>query len=325
MNDVLYIVIPCYNEEEVLPETERRLTDKLNRMISAGVISPDSKIVFIDNGSYDGTWPLIQQMNQRNPYVYGVKVVKNRGHQNGLVAGYATVVNDCDMVVSMDADLQDDIEVLDQFVEQYKSGYDIVYGVRSSREKDSFLKRTTAQTYYKFLSFLGVDIVYNHADYRLMSQRALRALLDYKEANLFLRGLIPMIGYPSTKVEYERSKRFAGKSKYSLKVLFSFAADGITSLSVQPIRLITAVGALVFLGAIIMIIYSLIGYFSGNSSEAPGWTSLILSIWAIGGIQLLSIGIVGEYIGKIYLETNHRPRFIVETYLKEQGKNETIS
>ena len=315
MADILYIVIPCFNEEEVLPETERRLSIKYGQMIKDGLISEKSKIVLVDNGSVDSTWDIIKSMHDRNPLINGVKVVKNRGHQNGLLAGYSAVVDDCDMVVSMDADLQDDIEVLDQFVKQYYDGCDIVYGVRSSREKDSFLKRTTAQTYYKLLHAMGIDIVYNHADYRLMSKRAIKALLDYKEVNLFLRGLIPMIGYKSGVVEYERSDRFAGHSKYSIKVLFGFAADGITSLSIKPIRMITFLGAVIFLFAIIMIIHFLIGYFFRGDRDVRGWMTLVLSVWGIGGLQLLSIGIVGEYIGKIYLETKARPRFIIEEYL----------
>lgn len=316
MNNVLYIVIPCYNEEEVLPETERRLTEKLDKLIAGGLISEKSRIALVDNGSTDSTWNLIKGMHESNPYVVGIKVVKNRGHQNGLIAGYATIADDCDMAVSMDADLQDDIEVLDKFIQKYQEGCDIVYGVRSSREKDTFLKRTTAQSYYKLLHAMGVDIVYNHADYRLMSKRALKALLEYKEVNLFLRGLIPMIGYKSDIVEYERNERFAGKSKYSVRNLFGFATDGITSLSIKPIRMITFLGAVIFFVAVIMMLHFVIGYILGGNQGVKGWTSLILSIWGIGGLQLLAIGVVGEYIGKIYLETKGRPRFLIEEYLK---------
>ena len=311
---VLYIVIPCYNEEEVLYETAKRLTDKLNRMISDQVVSDQSRMVFVDDGSKDRTWELIRNLHESNPLVLGIKSSRNRGHQNTLLAGLFTVKDDCDMAVSMDADLQDDIEVLDQFVKKYEEGCEIVYGVRSARKTDTFFKKFTAESFYKLMSHMGVDIVYNHADYRLMSKRAIEELENYKEVNLFLRGIVPMIGFKSGIVEYERHERFAGKSKYPLKKMLAFAMDGITSLSIKPIRFITALGVTLFLISIVLLVYYIIGYFAGNTIE--GWATLVVSIWGIGGLELLAIGVIGEYIGKIYLETKGRPRYIVEEYLK---------
>lgn len=312
--NVLYIVIPCYNEEEVLCETAKRLTDKLYRMISDQVVSDQSRMVFVDDGSKDRTWELIRELHASNPLVLGIKSSRNRGHQNTLLAGLFTVKDDCDMAVSMDADLQDDIEVLDQFVKKYEEGCEIVYGVRSARKTDTFFKKFTAESFYKLMSHMGVDIVYNHADYRLMSKRAIEELENYKEVNLFLRGIVPMIGFKSGIVEYERHERFAGKSKYPLKKMLAFAMDGITSLSIRPIRFITGLGVALFLVSIVLLIYYIIGYFAGNTIE--GWATLVVSIWGIGGLELLAIGVIGEYIGKIYLETKGRPRYIVEEYLK---------
>lgn len=312
--NVLYIVIPCYNEEEVLCETAKRLTDKLHRMISDQVVSDQSRMVFVDDGSKDRTWELIRELHASNPLVLGIKSSRNRGHQNTLLAGLFTVKDDCDMAVSMDADLQDDIEVLDQFVKKYEEGCEIVYGVRSARKTDTFFKKFTAESFYKLMSHMGVDIVYNHADYRLMSKRAIEELENYKEVNLFLRGIVPMIGFKSGIVEYERHERFAGKSKYPLKKMLAFAMDGITSLSIRPIRFITGLGVALFLVSIVLLIYYIIGYFAGNTIE--GWATLVVSIWGIGGLELLAIGVIGEYIGKIYLETKERPRYIVEEYLK---------
>lgn len=311
----LYIVIPCYNEEAVLLETEKRLTDKLERMIQKELISEKSRMVFVDDGSKDATWQMISKMYEKNPYVLGIKSSKNRGHQNTLLEGLMTVKDDCDMVVSMDADLQDDIEVLDQFVEKYYAGCDVVYGVRSSRKTDTWFKRTTAESFYKMMSALGADVVYNHADYRLMSKRAICELENFKEVNLFLRGIVPLIGFQSDTVEYERSERFAGESKYPLKKMISFALDGITSLSIKPIRCIVSLGFLIFVISILLLIYYTIGYFLGRTVE--GWATLVISIWGIGGLELLAIGIIGEYIGKIYMETKQRPRFIVEEYLRK--------
>lgn len=313
--ETLYIVIPCYNEQEVLHETANRLTVKLNKMMEAGLISEKSRMVFVDDGSRDDTWEIIEQLFRTNPLAMGIKSSKNRGHQNTLLEGMITVKDDCDFIVSMDADLQDDIEVLDQFADKYYKGCDIVYGVRSSRKKDTFFKRTTAQCYYKLLAFLGVDIVYNHADYRMMSRRAINELQNFKEVNLFLRGIIPMIGFKTDVVAYERNERFAGESKYPLKKMISFAVDGITSLSVKPIRLITSLGILIFAVSVVLLIYYIVGALLGRTIQ--GWASLIVSIWALGGLELLAIGIIGEYIGKIYLETKARPRFIVDKYLKK--------
>lgn len=314
-NGKLYIVIPCYNEEEVLPETEKRLTEKMNQMIDKQLISSDSRIVFIDDGSHDNTWSMIEEMFQNNLYVLGIKSSKNRGHQNTLLEGLMTVKADCDLAISMDADLQDDIEVLDQFVEKYYLGCDIVYGVRSTRKTDTWFKRTTAQCYYKVLEAMGVNIVYNHADYRLMSKRALDELEGFKEVNLFLRGIVPMIGFKSDIVEYDRNERYAGKSKYPLKKMISFALDGITSLSIKPIRFISLMGIFLFVISIFLLIYYGIGYCMGRTIQ--GWATIVISIWGIGGLQLLAIGVIGEYIGKIYMETKERPRYIVQEYLRK--------
>lgn len=315
MQKKLYIVIPCYNEEKVLPETVKRLTDKMKRMIGAEQISEESRMVFVDDGSNDRTWEIIKELYEKNPYVMGIKSSKNRGHQNTLLQGLMTVKDDCDMVVSMDADLQDDIEVLDEFVRKYYEGCDIVYGVRSARKTDTWFKRTTAEGFYKVMESMGVNIVYNHADYRLMSRRALNELENFKEVNLFLRGIVPMIGFKTDVVTYERSERFAGESKYPLKKMLSFAIDGITSLSIKPIRFITTMGIALFLLSIVLLVYYIIGYCMGRTIQ--GWATLVTSIWGIGGLQLLAIGIIGEYIGKIYLETKGRPRYIVEEYLRK--------
>lgn len=309
----LYIVIPCYNETMVLHETEDRLTRKLNQMISNKLISSESRIVFVDDGSQDDTWTIIKELHQDNPMVLGIKLSRNRGHQNALLAGLLTMKNYCDMVVSMDADLQDDIEVLDQFVEKYYAGCEIVYGVRSVREADTFFKKYTAEGFYKFMKFMGVEIVYNHADYRLMSSRALEELSCYKEVNLFLRGIVPMIGFKTDVVLYERHKRFAGESKYPIKKMLAFAMDGITSLSIKPIRFITGLGIALFGVSLIMLVYYIILYYLGNTT--PGWATIVVSIWGIGGLQLLAIGIIGEYIGKIYMETKERPRYTIEEIL----------
>lgn len=312
--EVLYLVIPCYNEEEVLPETTRRLTAKLEGLIQQGQIDPRSKIVYVNDGSKDGTWPLIARLHQENPLVNGINLSRNRGHQNALLAGLMTVKDQADMVISMDADLQDDIDAIDRFIAKYYDGCDVVYGVRSARQTDSWFKRTTAQGFYKLMKFFGVDIVYNHADYRLMSRRALEELEHYEEVNLFLRGLVPLIGFRSDVVPYERHERFAGESKYPLKKMISFALDGITSFSIKPIRFITGLGVCIFVISLLMLLYFLIVHWTGHT--VAGWTSIMVSVWAIGGLQLLAIGIIGEYIGKTYMETKKRPRFIIEEYLQ---------
>lgn len=312
----LYVVIPCYNEQEVLWETRRRLEEKLYKMIAENTISDRSRIVFVDDGSKDNTWSIIKEMHEKDRMILGIKSSRNRGHQNTLLEGLMTVKDECDIVISMDADLQDDIDVLDQYVQQYYDGCDIVYGVRSARKKDSYFKKITAEGFYKLMNKMGVEIIYNHADYRLMSKRALEELGNFKEVNLFLRGIVPMLGFKTGVVTYERKERFAGKSKYPLKKMLSFAIDGITSLSIKPIRFISALGIVLFLVSIILLVYYTIGYFRGGTIE--GWATLVVSIWGIGGLQLLAIGIIGEYIGKIYLETKGRPRYIVEEFLKDE-------
>jgi len=310
----LYLVIPCYNEEAVLDETKKRLDQKMKKLIKEKKISKDSRVVFVNDGSKDKTWEKIVSFHEEDSLFSGINLSRNRGHQNALLAGLMTVREDADMVISMDADLQDDIEVIDQFVSQYQKGNDVVYGVRSSRKTDTFFKRNTALLFYRMMEKMGVQIVYNHADYRLMSKRALNALAEFKEVNLFLRGMVPLVGYPSSTVTYERAERFAGESKYPLKKMLSFAFDGITSFSIKPIRFILFLGMFIFLCSIFILIYSLIRYFQG--AVILGWTSLMVSIWALGGLQLFAIGIIGEYIGKVYMESKARPRFIIENYLK---------
>lgn len=312
--ETLYLVIPCYNEEAVLDETTKRLTKKMNALIESKKISKNSKVIYVNDGSKDKTWEKIQKYHEENSMFGGINLSRNRGHQNALLAGLMTVKDDADMVISMDADLQDDINVIDQFVDEYYNGYDVVYGVRSSRKTDTFFKRNSALAFYKLMEKMGVQIVYNHADYRLMSKRAIDALENFKEVNLFLRGMVPLVGFPSTTVSYERAERFAGESKYPLKKMLSFAFDGITSFSIKPIRLILTLGMLIFLISLLILLYSLVRYFKG--AVIWGWTSLMVSIWALGGLQLFAIGIIGEYIGKVYMETKARPRFIVEKYLK---------
>ena len=311
----LYLVIPCYNEEEVLPETSKRLREKYTALMSAGKIDADSKIVFVNDGSKDRTWEMICDLHKTDPVFRGICLSRNKGHQNALMAGLMTVKGECDAAISMDADLQDDINAIDEMVGRYLEGYEVVYGVRSSRKKDTFFKRTTAQGFYKVMRAMGVETVYNHADYRLMSRRALKALSEFDEVNLFLRGIVPLVGFKSTEVTYERGERFAGESKYPLKKMLAFATEGITSMSIKPIRLITTLGFLVFLFSIGVLIYSIVRKFTGYT--VPGWAFLAVSIWALGGIQLLAIGVIGEYIGKIYLETKHRPKFIVAEYLND--------
>ena len=316
----LYIVVPCYNEQEVLPETVSRLRKKLDTLTASGAISDDSRIVFVNDGSKDRTWELITQFHNEDPHVQGIDLSRNRGHQNALLAGLMTVRDRADCVISMDADLQDDIDAVDAMLEKYEDGCDIVYGVRSSRKKDTAFKRMTAEGFYRLLRSFGVEVVFNHADYLLMSRRALKGLSEFREVNLFLRGIIPMVGYRHDCVYYERKERFAGESKYPLKKMLAFAFEGITSLSIKPIRMILTVGVLLFFISIAMLIYSLVQYCRGQVT--PGWTSIMFSVWAIGGIQLIAIGIIGEYIGKVYLETKQRPRYLIREYLdgSEQGR-----
>lgn len=317
MENKLYLVIPCYNEEEVLPETSKRLKEKVTSLITKGKIDEGSRIVFVNDGSKDRTWELISELHKQDPMFSGINLSRNRGHQNALLAGLMTVKDHADMVISMDADLQDDIDAVDEMVEKYLNGVDIVYGVRSSRAKDTFFKKATAEGFYKLMNSMGANTVFNHADYRLMSRRALEGLAQFGEVNLFLRGIVPMIGYTTDVVYYERGERFAGESKYPLGKMLSFAVEGITSLSTKPIRLITGLGFFIFLISIIILIYSLVRHFMGET--IVGWTTLMVSVWGIGGLILLSLGVVGEYIGKIYLETKARPRFIIEEFLHEDA------
>lgn len=309
----IYFVIPCYNEQEVLPITAEQLRIKYDQLLQSGLIAESSRILLVDDGSKDRTWQIISQLHQADRRFQGVKLSRNRGHQNALLAGLMTARSFCDAAISLDADLQDDINAMDAMLQKFQDGCDIVYGVRSDRETDTVFKRCTAQGYYKFMSGMGGELVYNHADYRLMSRRALDGLAEFDEVNLFLRGIVPMIGYRSDIVTYARKERPAGKSKYPLKKMLAFAWEGLTSLSIRPIRMITILGTLIFLVSIGMLIYSVIRHAMG--ATITGWTSLAVSIWAIGGLQLLAIGIIGEYIGKVYLETKSRPKYIIETYL----------
>ena len=311
----LFCVIPCYNEQEVLPETSERLRQKMESLIVKGKISEDSRVVFVNDGSGDSTWEIIQKLHEENPLFQGINLSKNMGHQNALLAGLMTAKDMCDVAISMDADLQDDINAIDEMIDKFIDGADIVYGVRSKRATDTFFKRVTAENFYKLMDYLGAKTVYNHADYRLMSRRALMDLSQFGEVNLFLRGIVPMIGYKSEVVYYERAERFAGESKYPLGKMLSFAVQGITSLSTKPIKMITSLGFFIFFVSIVVLIYSLVRHYTGHT--IPGWTTTVLSVWAIGGLIMISLGVIGEYIGKIYLETKNRPRFIIENYLAD--------
>ena len=311
--NTLYIVVPCYNEEEVLPETAWRLADKLRTLMRGGKIGPGSRVLFVNDGSKDGTWDVISRLHREDPLLCGADLSRNRGHQNALLAGLMTAKDRSDMAISMDADLQDDVDAVDAMVDKYLAGADIVYGVRSSRKTDTFFKRTTAEAFYRMMDLLGAETVFNHADYRLMSRRALEGLAQFKEVNLFLRGIVPMIGYPTDTVEYERGERFAGESKYPLKKMLSFALEGVTSLSVKPLRMITGLGFLVFFVSLVMIGYNVVRWATGNT--VTGWASLACSVWLIGGLILLSLGVIGEYVGKLYLESKGRPRFLIREVL----------
>ncbi len=316
--NILYVVVPCYNEKEVLNETTKRLTEKLSLMISDKLIDKKSKIMYVNDGSKDNTWELIKTYNQENDFVTGINLSRNRGHQNALLAGLMTAKEHADIVISMDADLQDDINVMDKMVKEYENGSDIVYGVRNNRKKDTWFKKHTAQMFYKLMKLLGVDVVYNHADYRLLSKRVLEELANYKEVNLFLRGIIPLIGFKSSVVEYERKERFAGKSKYPLKKMINFAIEGILSFSVKPLRIITTFGFIISLVSFLFLLYVVIGHFvTGN---VAGWTTIVTLICFFGGFQIFCIGVIGEYIGKIYSETKQRPRYIIEEVLIDDEK-----
>jgi len=309
----LFLVVPCYNEEEVLPETTKRLTVKFDQLISENQIDKHSRILYVNDGSKDKTWSVISDIVANNSYFMGLKLSRNKGHQNALLAGLMYAKDNSDYVISMDADLQDDIDAIDAFIKEYKAGNDVVYGVRSARKTDTFFKKTTAEMFYKLMKAMGADIVYNHADYRLMSKRALDGLAQFDEVNLFLRGIVPLIGYKSTTITYERNERFLGESKYPLKKMLNFAFDGITSFTVKPIRMISAVGFMVFTISLLFLLYFFYTYFAGKT--VAGWATTVISIWALGGLQLLAIGIIGEYIAKTYLEVKHRPKYIVETVI----------
>ena len=315
MASTLYIVVPCYNEEEMLPITAQALLRKLDSLKEQGRVSSKSRIMFIDDGSKDKTWEIIERLSKAAPEFVGIKLSRNRGHQNALLAGLMTAKDRCDITISMDADLQDDVGAVDKFLDEYEKGAQIVYGVRSSREKDTAFKRNTARMYYRTLEHLGVEITYDHADYRLMSREALEGLSKFEEVNLFLRGLVPMVGYKSATVKYVRNEREKGESKYPLKKMLAFAIEGITSLSIKPIRFITFLGIFVFLVSIILLIRFFVIWCMGKA--VAGWSTIVISIWAIGGLQLLSIGVIGEYIGKIYLESKKRPRYIIEKDLEK--------
>ncbi len=311
----LLIVVPCFNEQEVLPITIPRLTEVVKGMISRGKISADSGILFVNDGSRDNTWQIIEQAHKQNKYVYGLSLAANAGHQNALLAGLKVAAKLSDMSVSVDADLQDDVDAIEKMVDCYINGADVVYGVRSERKSDSFFKRKTAQGFYKTMSAMGAKTVYNHADFRLLSKRAMEHLMEYKERNMFLRGIVPLMGFKSETVTYSRGKRAAGKSKYPLKKMISFAWEGITSFSIKPITLISLLGVFIILCSLIAFIYILVSYLCGSAS--PGWASLMASVWFLGGVQLFSIGIVGQYVGKTYIESKERPRYVVDKFLKQ--------
>ena len=315
MNPVLYIIIPCYNEQEVLPITAPMFLEKLKALVAADKISADSRILFVNDGSRDDTWQIIQKLSREEPRFPGISLSRNRGHQNALLAGLLEEKDKCDITISIDCDGQDDMDAMDAKVDAYRAGAEVVYGVRSSRKSDSFFKRTTAQGFYKLMNAMGVETVYNHADYRLLSAKVLRSFADFKEVNIFLRGMIPLVGFKSTCVYYERTPRLAGKSHYPLKKMLALAFDGITSLSIKPIRLITTFGFFVALLSLIGILWSVIVALTGNS--VAGWASMICILCFLGGVQLLSVGVIGEYVGKIYLETKRRPRYIIEETTEE--------
>ena len=316
MKKIIWLVIPCYNEQEVLPETSRQLEEIMRGLIKKDKISDKSKIAFVNDGSKDNTWNIITDLHEKNPMFTGINLAHNKGHQNALLAGLMTAKDYADAAISLDADLQDDVGVIEQFIDKFNEGKDVVYGVRSTRATDTVFKRSTAHAFYKLMKAMGADTLQDHADYRLMSKRALEGLAKYKEVNLFLRGIVPMIGYETDVVYYERHERFAGESKYPLKKMLSFGVDGITSCSVKPIRMITSLGTLVFTISIVMLIYFLIVWLLGHTVQ--GWTTIVISLWGIGGLILLSLGIIGEYVGKIYMEVKERPRFIIEKLLYKE-------
>ena len=307
--NVLYMVIPCYKEEAVLPETARRLRAKMTALIEEGKIAGNSRVLFVNDGSSDRTWALIEELHGQDPLFSGVNLSRNRGHQNAVLAGLMTAVQYADMMISMDADLQDDVDAIDKMVDAYHAGNDVVYGVRARRDTDTFFKRLTAESFYRLLKMMGVEIVFNHDDFRLMSRRAVEGLAQFKEVNLFLRGIVPQIGFPWTTVSYDRAERFAGESKYPLKKMLALAFDGVTSFSVKPLRLIVGCGVVALAAALVLLIWALC---AGSGSLAG-----VGSLWLLGGVQLTALGVVGEYVGKVYGETKARPRFIIERVIND--------
>ena len=318
--DCLYIVIPCYNEEQVLPVTSGMFLDELNHLIKAGKISSDSRIMFVNDGSSDSTWDIITDLSKKNEHFIGISQSRNRGHQSSVLAGLMEASKYADMTISIDCDGQDDIHAMEDMVDAYHDGCDIVYGVRNDRSTDTFFKRNTAKGFYKIMAKLGAETVYNHADYRLMSRRALEALSEFEEVNLFLRGIVPQIGFKTSTVEYERKERLAGESKYPLKKMISFAFEGITSFSVKPLKMATTLGIFSLIVCFAMIIYCIVSKATGHA--VAGWASIGASIWALGGLQLFMLGVIGEYIGKIYIETKHRPKYIIESIILDREKLE---
>ncbi len=316
--EILYMIVPCYNEQEVLPETAQQLKGKYRFLIENSLISPKSRIVFVNDGSNDETWNIIEKLHCDEPEFFsGINLARNSGHQNAVLAGLMSVKDICDISITMDADLQDDINAIDEMIQKYYEGNQVVYGVRSARKTDTFFKKFTAESFYKFMKAMGADVVYNHADFRLMSRRVLQELAGFKEVNLFLRGMVPLIGFKSCSVYYERRERFAGESKYPLRKMISFAVNGITSFSTKPLKLITSLGFIMSILSIFAFIWAFIAKFAGISEL--GWSSTVCSIWLIGGLQLFCLGIIGEYVGKIYAEVKQRPRFIVDEFLNELG------
>lgn len=311
--DILAIVVPCYNEEDMLPITSQALRNKLSSLVEKGKISPESFVLFVDDGSKDKTWELIEKEHNEHKEIYGLKLAGNVGHQYALTAGLITAKEISDITISIDADLQDDVDVFDEMVDLYHEGNDIVYGVRRKRKTDSFFKRFTAQSFYKIMNFCGAKTIYNHADFRLMSKRAIAHFSNFEEVNLYIRGIVPLIGYKTECVYYDRKERVAGESKYPLKKMLALAIEGITSFSIKPIRFIVLLGFISIILSFAAFIYALVSFIFGTVE--PGWTSLIVSIWFLGGVQLISIGLIGEYIGKIYMEVKHRPRYNIEKFI----------
>lgn len=320
MTPVLYIVIPCYNEEAVLPVTAPQFLDKVKNLAAAGKISEDSRVLFVNDGSRDDTWKIIKDLAKQDPHYLGISQSRNRGHQNAVLAGLMEAKDRCDITISIDCDGQDDINAMDEMVEKYLEGYDVVYGVRSSRETDSFFKRFTAQSFYKLLSAMGAEVVYNHADYRLMSARVLKEFANFREVNLYLRGLVPLVGFRSTTVSYSRAERIAGESHYPLKKMLGLAIDGITSLSVKPLQMITGFGVFVAVVSFIGCLWALITALCGKT--VAGWASMTCIVCFVSGVQLVCLGIIGEYIGKIYLETKERPRYIISERTDNWGEKD---